>query len=63
MKERERLDREKAEREREMRDRKEREDRERKEQQRVADAVHQHFEESLRLAAQKPGPGVSKGLI
>ncbi|KAK6639119.1 hypothetical protein RUM43_007389 [Polyplax serrata] len=54
-KERERQEREKLERERERqeREKKEREERERKEQQRITEqAVHKHFEESLRLAAQ-----------
>lgn len=56
-KERERQEREKLEREWERerleREKKEREERERKEQQRIAEqAVHKHFEESLRLAAQ-----------
>ena len=62
-KERERQEREKLERERQEREKKEREEKERKEQQRITEqAVHKHFEESLRLAAQTKVITLVKGV-
>ncbi|XP_046386731.1 lysine-specific demethylase 3B-like isoform X4 [Ischnura elegans] len=62
-KERERAERERAEREKAERERREQQERERMEKRAAEQAVHKHFEESLRLAHQKQRSNMCWSLI